>query len=156
MLLMMLLLPTNAAAKKTTCWVPEKMPFIGRTRIEYTTGDQARQEEAARAANELREPEDTFENGYFKVWIDRVTLSAADTRFHTVVMQSRGEIILRREGGYSSTNRPSGVYKFWTNLMVVPVPDGAVFPLTVHAIDRISESRCTWIVTADGAIARAK
>jgi hypothetical protein len=44
----------------------------------------------------------------------------------------------------------------WWDLTVVPLPDGAVLPLTVHAADELNAKRCSWTIEQGGRVRRLR
>lgn len=149
-----------AVAGPTDCKVRSPTGgFGGRTLIEYQLGHKAVEEEARHAAAEMREPRPMPANGFVTIRVERATIELANAANHLVVIESAGVEIVRVEPEPDVANLPTTGYlggSYWWNLLVVPIPDGVAFPLTVHAADRVFAHRCTWTLTDWGGVTRVK
>jgi hypothetical protein len=154
--LFLLFSPMAEAKAPQGCWVPGRVPYVGRTDITFMTGPDAAADEAKRAAVEMRDPMPTPPGGWVFVKIARADIDAAAARNHTVVVAANGREVLRVEGDQHGI--PEGPYtpaRYWTSFMSVPIKS-AEFPLTVYAIDKIMAHRCAWELSADGDVAFLK
>lgn len=143
----------------TACWVPNPTFSVGVTELGAITAEQARRNEEARAANEMRQPDLTLipRNGYVLLRIGRNTLGLAEESGHELVIASNGVEVARVAGDTGPggvPSAPAGRYSLWTSVLSVAVPDDAVFPIVVYAIDKVVTHRCAWSVDERGRVRR--
>lgn len=149
--------PYNTANNAAVCWVRhDSKPrlYTGRTTLTYETGEQVAADETRRAQVEMRPPEATPVHGQLVFKVERSTIDSANAANQVIVVEGGGRELLRSDPKSSvwtiaETPGPNG---YWWNVLVLPVPDDAEFPLTVHAADKVAVHRCSWAVRWDGAV----
>ena len=154
MLWLLLLTFTNDAhaGKRKACWVPGKLPYIGKTVLEYIPHAEALAAEQKRASLEMRELAPIPANGIIKVQVERDKIERADPSIQIVVLlDASGSELLRFEPEKQVPNTPENVYKHWWSVFAAPVPAGEL-PIAVHVVDRVAAHKCLFKLESTGKV----
>jgi hypothetical protein len=139
-----------------TTWCTQKG---GASSLQFVTHAQAAADEAARAANEVREPRPVAGNGYLLLRVNRQTIDLADPANQLVIVWDReGAEALRSEPPHELANAPEHPtwigcqYSCWWSTIVVPLPEESDGPWTVRVADKTMGSHCDWTIDEKGRV----
>ena len=143
------------AAKNKPCWLPSRMSYAGRSALEFTSLEDARQRESQAARLEQREARDILAP-WLALKLERLTLDGADPKHQLIVVEKDGAEVHRYAPPSDipslGTSSGSDIYGFWWIYAVVQLPEGVAPPLEVSAIDRLHQMKCVWSVDESGEV----
>lgn len=152
LLAMIAVVSANARDPLPSCWVRSGKSYRGRTWIDLIDGEEASAREAARAEAEMRPRDSTPIHGMVYLHVERSSIDLANASNQLIIIESGGQQIVRYEPEPDVAELPGGLYRYWWNTFVIPIPDDAQFPLTVHETDWALAHRCSWTIGWDGQI----